>query len=158
VSLAFAFGSPGVHGEEAAQTTGAVQSAVEWLTSLRGRDTPRMAALSHVPFVQRGFNRCPAGVPDPQPDLSRVLDCIAHSDEFFIKSIPENPKRDLSDWHELKVDQVAKSYRKVASTLSRSHSLVGGGLQGDGVSYDVAIAVDRDGKIGGILMYPNLAE
>jgi hypothetical protein len=132
--------------------------AFDWLATLRSDDASKLGDLSRTPFVQRGFDRCNGKKAATPGELTVLLGCIAHSDQIFVGSIPAEPAKALSYWRVLKPSEVARANRKAATSLAKTHVLVGGAIDGDGVSYDVAIAVAKDGRVGGILLNANLSE
>ena len=91
-------------------------------------------------------------------DLTVVLGCVAGSDEIFIASIPTDPAKALTHWRMLKLSEVVHENRKVAAKLKQQYTLVGGSMDGDGVTYQVVVAVAKDGGVGGILISATLAE
>ena len=132
--------------------------ALDWLRTLRSNDMDKLAAASQVPFVQEGFSNCNAKRADSAADLTLLLGCVAHSDKFFVASIPAQSDA-LADWHSLKLNDVPRGLRKKASSLAKTSVLVGGALDGDGVSYRVVIVVSKSSaSVTGVLLEPNLAE
>src|SRR5205807_1080671 len=75
-----------------------VRVAFDWMAALRSTDVTKLAALSQIPFVQEGFDRCSAKKAETPADLTVVLGCVAHSDPIFVASIPAEPAQALSDW------------------------------------------------------------
>lgn len=133
--------------------------ALEWLAALHQKDMVKLAASSRLPFVQEGFDRCSAKRAANPGDLTVLLGCVANSDQIFAASIPADPPKALADWHVIKSSDVARANKKTGAALAKKHIFVGGTIDGDGVSYQVVIAVTKDGSgVGGILLEANLSE
>lgn len=142
-------------GTSRAEAPDALKSAaIHWVAMLKSGETQRLATTSRLPFVVSGFRECTTKKVTNLGDLTILLSCMVH-ERLFIESLPTeaDATSSLAHWQRLKLGDVDRGARKTAKQLlAAGYTLVGGVLDGNGISYNVAVAVGTDGAVGGLLI------
>jgi len=128
-----------------------VEVVLVWLAAVRAKDAGKLASLSHAPFVESRLraDKCALkGKAQTTEDVAKLAVCIVE-DSYFVEAIPDTTvKKYFVEWKVVALSGVKKSLRKFVAPLAKSHELVSGFLTGDGLNYDLVLAVRRDG--GGV--------
>lgn len=128
----------------------AASAARAWLDALKRRDMEALAERTRFPFTYRSTNRrklCEATSADAR-QLTAVVDCLARRDKLLLEELARAAKV------EVKVLEPARAPAWLAKLIGKPAGgdwLVGGFLNGDGITFEFVLVVLAGGSGPGVV-------
>lgn len=139
-----------VCGRARADQLASLDAAISWLETLKSGNAGALESKTASLFVQAGLEcaKSPASTPSARAAL---LGCIVEANPLFSESIPTaaDARAYLADWRSMTRAQLP---RRLAQKVPAGAQLVGGSLDGNGISFKVALAIEPDGTVAGLFV------
>ncbi len=124
----------------------ALDAAKGWLGALRQKDASKLKAASGFPFTEAGIGpgsgHCGKRAKAANAaEFSQASECM-FADQTFIEALPPEPTAKVVELKSLQSATFKKNMKSLAP-LAKDHQFVQTTLTGDGMSYEVLLAVKK---------------